>query len=100
MNRFKEWLLRKWLQEEKILVFVRDFEFGKKAPLDVAYSNLNIDMTLLNNAYRMSGLKTKREAVNIALKEYIENHRQKDILQFFNTVKYDETYDYKKERSR
>ena len=62
-------------------------------------TNLNIDMKLLNYAFQISGLKTKRETVNKALKEYIENHRQKEILNFLNTVEYDEDYDNKKSRN-
>ena len=63
-------------------------------------TNLNIDTNLLEQAYEISGLRTKREAVNQALKEFIELHKQKEIVQYFNQIEYDETYDYKKERTR
>jgi len=63
-------------------------------------TNLNIDTNLLEQAYEISGLRTKREAVNRALKEFIELHKQKEIVQYFNQIEYDESYDYKKERNR
>ena len=63
-------------------------------------TNLNIDINILNHAFEIGGFKTKRETVNQALKEFIEHHRQKDIVQYFNKIDYDEDYDYKKERNR
>ncbi len=62
-------------------------------------TNLNIDIPLLNKVFKIGNFKTKREAVNIALKEYVQNHRQKDILKYLNKVDYDKDYDYKKSRN-
>ena len=63
-------------------------------------TNLNIDENLLAEALRLSGKKTKREAVNDALAEYIQRRTQKQILDLFGKVDYDPAYKYKKERSR
>jgi hypothetical protein len=63
-------------------------------------TNLNIDQTLLEEVLRLSGRKTKREAVNEALAEYIQRRKQKDILEIFGKVDYDPDYDYKAERKR
>ena len=63
-------------------------------------TNLNIDIDLLDAAYNVSGMKTKRETVNLALKEFIQHHKQKDLLKFINKVDYIESYNYKKERNR
>ncbi len=63
-------------------------------------TNLNIDIGLLGEAYRIGGLKTKKETVNEALKEFIQRHKQKDILKFFNKIEYDKDYDYKRGRNR
>jgi Arc/MetJ family transcription regulator len=63
-------------------------------------TNLNIDTSLLELAYRLSGLKTKRETVNSALKEYITHHRQKEMLKYFGKIDFDGTYNYKRERNR
>ena len=63
-------------------------------------TNLNIDIKLLEEVYHIGKFKTKREAVNTALREYIQKHRQKDILKYLNNVDFDSDYDYKKARQR
>jgi len=63
-------------------------------------TNLNIDIKLLDEAYLIGNFKTKKEAVNVALKEYIQRHRQKELLKFLNKIDFDKNYDYKKARNR
>jgi hypothetical protein len=63
-------------------------------------TNLNIDETLLEEAQRLGGKKTKRETVNEALSEYIPRRKQKSILKLFGTVDIDSDFDHKKNRSR
>ncbi|MBM9501234.1 type II toxin-antitoxin system VapB family antitoxin [Leptospira sp. 201903071] len=63
-------------------------------------TNLNIDPKLLEEACTVSGLRTKRETVNLALIEFIKRHKQKDILKFINSVEYDKSYDYKEARNK
>jgi Arc/MetJ family transcription regulator len=63
-------------------------------------TNLNIDIKLLEEVYQIGNFKSKKEAVNVALKEYIQRHRQKDMLKFLNKVDFDKNYDYKKARNR
>ncbi len=63
-------------------------------------TNLNIDIDLLDEAWKIGGFKTKKETVNKALKEFIQHHRQKEILKYFDSVDFDPDYDYKKQRDR
>ncbi len=63
-------------------------------------TNLAIDYKLLQEAQIVGHHKTKKETVNVALKEYIQHHKQEKIIQLFGTIEYDPNYDYKKERSR
>jgi len=63
-------------------------------------NNLAININLLNEAYKISGVKTKKDTVNIALKEYIQHHKQKEILKYFGKVDFDKDYDYTKQRNR
>ncbi len=63
-------------------------------------TNLDIDPKLLERAIRVSGLKTKREAVTKALEEFVARREQKKILELFGTLDWDSSYDYKKQRSR
>jgi Bacterial antitoxin of type II TA system, VapB len=61
-------------------------------------SNLAIDDSLLLLAKKVGGLKTKKETVNMTLKEFIQRRRQEEVIMLFGTVPYDSGYDYKKER--
>ncbi len=63
-------------------------------------TNLNIDIKLLDKVCQIGKFKTKREAVNTALKEYIQKHKQKDMLKYLNSVDFDSKYDYKEARKR
>jgi hypothetical protein len=61
-------------------------------------TNLNIDTTLLQEAYKIGKFKSKRETVNIALKEYIQRKKQKNIIKYFNSIDLDPSFDYKAAR--
>ncbi|MCL1830258.1 MAG: type II toxin-antitoxin system VapB family antitoxin [Oscillospiraceae bacterium] len=63
-------------------------------------TNLSIDTYLLETALKTGGLKTKRETVNLALKEFIQRRKSADILSLFGTIEYDTDYDYKEARRR
>ena len=58
-------------------------------------TNLDIDARLLAEAKEIGGKKTKKETVNEALLEYIQRRKQREILDLFGCVAYDEKYDYK-----
>jgi Arc/MetJ family transcription regulator len=62
-------------------------------------TNLAIDDKLLIKAQKISGLKTKKETVSIALKEFIQRRKQEEIIELFGTVDYG-NYDYKKHRTK
>ena len=63
-------------------------------------TNLAIDTDLLDTALKKGGLKTKRETVNLALKEFIQKRECAEIIELFGKVKYDSDYDYKQGRQR
>ncbi len=63
-------------------------------------TNLAIDNDLLNEALKIGKHKTKKNAVNEALREYIERRKRKEIISMFGKVDIDPAYDYKKERKR
>lgn len=61
-------------------------------------TNLNIDPKLLEEALAVGGLKTKKETVNQALREFILRRRQQEVISLFGTIDYDPDYDYKTHR--
>lgn len=62
--------------------------------------NLAISQELLREALEVSGLKTKKDTVNLALKEFISRRKQVEILNLFGKLDPDPDYDYKKGRIR
>ena len=61
-------------------------------------TNLPIDDKLLEEAVRVGGLRTKKDTVNEALREYIQRRRQRKIVKLFGTVEFDPSHDYKRQR--
>jgi Arc/MetJ family transcription regulator len=61
-------------------------------------SNLSIDTELMDAALKIGGLKTKKDTVNQALREFIARRRTADIIDLFGKVEYDPDYDYKEAR--
>jgi Arc/MetJ family transcription regulator len=73
----------------------------RKVRKDERYmSNLSVDTQLLNDALKIGGLKTKKDTVNLALREFIKKRQMSEILELFGTIEYDEDYDYKEARRR
>lgn len=62
-------------------------------------TNLAIDQELLNRALEVGGLKTKKDTINLALREFINNRRQIEIINLFGKMDPDPDYDYKKGRA-
>jgi Arc/MetJ family transcription regulator len=61
-------------------------------------TNLAIDPNLLDDALIISGLSTKKDTVNQALKEFIERRKQREITALFGNLSHDADFDYKKGR--
>ncbi|WP_294159582.1 type II toxin-antitoxin system VapB family antitoxin [uncultured Selenomonas sp.] len=63
-------------------------------------TNLALDDNLLQQAVAIGGLKTKKDTVTLALKEFIQRREAEKLIAAFGTVDFDEDYDYKAERMR
>lgn len=63
-------------------------------------TNLAIDDSLIEEARRTGGHKTKKEAVAAALDEYIKRRKQLRLLDRMGTIDYHPKYDYKAARRR
>jgi hypothetical protein len=53
---------------------------------------------LVEEAFKVSHAKTKKELVHQALKEFIENRKRLNLLDLFGKIKFKDSYDYKKMR--
>ena len=63
-------------------------------------TNLAIDPELLDRALEVGGEKTKKATVNRALQEFIARREQERLLDLFGKFDWDDSFDYKRERSR
>ncbi len=63
-------------------------------------TNLALDPELLDRALALSGQRTKKAAVTLALEEFIARREQRKLLDLFGTVDWDKDYDYKAARAR
>jgi hypothetical protein len=63
-------------------------------------TNLALDPALIERALELSGEKTKKAAVTRALEEFIARREQGKLLELFDSMDWDPSYDYKAERSR
>lgn len=63
-------------------------------------TNLAINETLLDTAYKIGKFSSKKETVNTALEEFIQKRKSEDLINLFGKIEYDPDYDYKKMRSK
>lgn len=63
-------------------------------------TNLSLDDELIERAKRLGKHRTKREAVDEALREYVASLERTRILERFGTIEMDPKWQYKRERSR
>jgi Arc/MetJ family transcription regulator len=57
-------------------------------------TNLDIAQELLEEAVKIGNHRSKRAAVEAALKEYINRRKQKEVTQLFGKIDIDESYDH------
>lgn len=61
-------------------------------------TNLDLDPKLIDEAVKLGGYKTKKEAVTAALEEFVRRRSQSKIIELFGTIDFDPEYDYKAAR--
>jgi hypothetical protein len=63
-------------------------------------TNLSLDPGLIEQAVKVGGERTKKAAVTRALEEYVARRKQKRLADLMGKLEWDESFDYKSERSR
>ena len=61
-------------------------------------TNIVLDDNLVKEAFKHSEAKTKKELINQALKEFVNNKIRKDLLDLEGKIEFAEGYDYKSMR--
>jgi Arc/MetJ family transcription regulator len=63
-------------------------------------TNLALDPKLIEQAVKIGGERSKKAAVTRALEEYVARRMQKRLADLMGKLEWDESFDYKSERSR
>lgn len=63
-------------------------------------TNLKLDDRLITEALRLGSFKTKQEAVNAALAEFVARRNRLRLLELGGQVEFDPAWDYKWMRGR
>ena len=62
-------------------------------------TNIVLDDKLVREAMRVANVKTMREAVNVALRRFVQSGKQRKLLDLFGTGGIRKDYDSKRTRS-
>ncbi|MGZ5095324.1 MAG: type II toxin-antitoxin system VapB family antitoxin [Burkholderiales bacterium] len=62
-------------------------------------TNIVLDEKLVKEAMKLANVKTKREAVHLALRRFVQSGRQKRLLDLYGDGGVRKSYDYKKTRA-
>ena len=63
-------------------------------------TNIELDQDLLDEAARLTGIRTKRLLVHEGLRALIETKRRKSLSALRGKIRFDPSYDYKAARIR
>jgi Arc/MetJ family transcription regulator len=61
-------------------------------------TNINLDDKLVEDAFKLSGARSKRELIHEALEEFVQNRRRLDLLDLEGRIEFAKGYDYKRVR--
>ncbi len=61
-------------------------------------TNIDIDEELLQEAQQLLGIKTKKEIVNMAIGELVDNRKRKNIMDLKGAIEFFDDYDHKQLR--
>ena len=61
-------------------------------------TNIELDGDLIQEGLKLSRARTKRELVQLALKEFVENRRRLNLLELEGKIEFAEGYNHKRMR--
>ncbi len=56
---------------------------------------LNLDESLLNEAFELTNLTTQKELITLALQELVQSRRKKNLLELAGQIQFASDFDYK-----
>ena len=61
-------------------------------------TNIVLDDNLVNEAFKYSSVKTKKELIHIALKEFVEKKRRLNLMDLEGKIEFETGYNHKRMR--
>jgi len=61
-------------------------------------TNIVLNDDLVKEAFKFAEVSTKKELVHLALKEYVQNHGRRNLLDLKGKINFRKGYNYKKMR--
>ena len=58
-------------------------------------TNIVLDDALVTEAFALTGVRTKKELVNLALRELIVQHKKKNLLELAGKIEFADGFDHK-----
>jgi Arc/MetJ family transcription regulator len=58
-------------------------------------TNIEIDDELMEEAFRLTNVRTKKELVHLALIEFVKAKKKKDLLELSGKIQFHDGYDHK-----
>lgn len=65
----------------------------------IVRTNIVLDDKLVKEAMKLADVRTMREAVDLALRRFVQSGRQRKLLELYGTGGVRKDYDYKRVRS-
>ncbi|MCD4693079.1 MAG: type II toxin-antitoxin system VapB family antitoxin [Calditrichales bacterium] len=63
-------------------------------------TNIDIDNNLIKKAKTLSNIKTKKEIIHLALKEFIKSKERLNLMDLIGKIEFADGYDYKNIRNK
>lgn len=61
-------------------------------------TNIEIDDQLMEEAFSLTNIRTKKELIHLALQAFIKAKKKKDLLELSGKIQFHDEYDYKSMR--
>lgn len=58
-------------------------------------TNIDLDSELVEEAFRYARVRTKKDLVHLALREFVETQRRLDVRDLRGSIEFEPDYDYK-----
>ena len=63
--------------------------------INIMRTNIEIDDTLMEEAFSLVNVRTKKDLIHLALSELIKSKRKKNLLDLAGKIQFHDDYDYK-----